>query len=130
MGISGFGTTVTGATTGTIGKIRDVNGWGGQVDRIEDSAGDNADRWKTFFAGAREGKPITLTIVYTKAGYAAALTNLGSDNEAFTIAFPDSSSFVTQGYIADVSGVAPWNGEMVFNVTIQPSGQPTFTAGT
>ena len=104
---SGFGTTVAGATTGTIGKIRDVNGWGAQADKIDDSAGDNTDRWKTCFAGAREGKPITLTCVYSKAGYKAALGNVGAANETFTVTFPDTSTFEVDGYIADVSGTAP-----------------------
>lgn len=130
-GTRGFGTTLAGATTGTIGKVRDVNGFGASADKIDMTHGDIDSRVKEFVAGLIEAKAWNVTVLYTKAGFDDAYTAVGADNEAWTLTFPDGSTLVAQGFISDVEGAAPYNGEMTFRVTVTTSvgasGLPVFT---
>lgn len=129
-GNSGFGTTVSGATTGSLGNLMSVSVGNIDVTRIDVTSMDSTDKWKEFIAGMKDAGEITLDLLYDDDEYNTAITHIGGTNEVWTVTFPDGSTFVCSGFIAGVGPVqAPMDDKMAMSVTIKLSGKPTFTAG-
>lgn len=89
----------------------------------------SADGFIEKLPGMKESGDISVTAVYTKAGYDKILDNVGT-SEAWTITFPDSSTFVVTGFISEPAFSDPHDGLMTTSFTIVPTGKPVFTPGT
>ena len=70
---------------------------------------------------------ITVGLVYDSSMYDIILEAIGGSNEAWTVTFPDSSTFVVSGFIANQGAEIPMDDVITSSVTIQLSGTPAFT---
>lgn len=131
-GISGFGTTVSGATTGTIGSILKVDVGNIECNKIDITNMESVGGWKEWIAGLKSQGEIKMDCLYLGSDFSAFLTTgVGGDEELWTITFPDGSTFVCYGFISSLGNLsAPLDDKMTFSVTITLTGQPEFTADT
>lgn len=129
-GISGYGTTLEGFSTGTIVKIREIGVDGMEVDDIEVSDMKSTNRWKEFIAGMMDAGEISLDLLYEKANHDAVQSALGGSNELWTIEFPDGSTFACNGYLKGVGIAAPHDDGITQEATLKLSGAPEFVPST
>lgn len=127
-GISGFGTTLEGVTTGPIGMIQRINIPGADINDIDVTTMNAPGRWMLFVAGLKDAKEFSIELVYHKTNMAAILTAFGAANENWTIKFPDNSTYVVSGYIKNLGTQIPHNDKISQSVTIRLSGPPVFSA--
>jgi len=127
MGTLGYGTTLSGATTGAIGEIVDVGLPDQTVDDVDVSTSDSPDKFMEFIPGMINAGQISLQLVYEKANYNTVQGALGADPEIWTITFPDGSTFACSGYIKANGGSSPIKDKIGQSVTLKLSGKPTFT---
>lgn len=128
-GISGFGTTLQGASTGVVGMITRAALAGFDVDNdIDITTMNSPQKWKRFISGLKDAKEVSLDLVYEKANMVVILGALGSANEAWTVVLPDGSTFVCSGYVKHIGTEIPMGDKIGQTLTIRFSGVPTFHA--
>lgn len=128
-GISGYGTTLDGASTGVIGMINRINVAGAQIDLIDVSTANSPGKWKQFIAGMKDAREIQIELVYHKSNMSVLLAAFGGANEEWTITFPDGSTLVSQGFINGLGTSIPFNDKITQSVTLKLSGPSTFYEG-
>lgn len=128
-GISGYGTTISGATTGSVGYLRGVSVGGGDVTDIDVSSGESTNKWREFVAGMIDAGEITLSMVYQEDLADTLQAAVGDAAQAWTITFTDGSTFVCSGYVKAFSIDAPYDGEATMSMTIKLTGVPAFNVG-
>lgn len=128
-GISGFGTTVQGASTGPIGMLTKVTIEGAEVAEIDVTTMNALGRWMKFVAGLKDAKEITLEIIYEKVNMGILLAAVGGAVENWTVTFPDGSTYVNSGFIKKVGVASPHNDKITQPVTLRLVGPPTFHVG-
>lgn len=126
-GISGFGTTVEGATTGEIGELTRVGLPGQEVNDIDVSTMQSPERWREFIAGMKDAREIQMDLLYEQDQLATVLAAVGGTNENWTVTFPDGATFVCAGYIKSTGEAAPMDDKISQTIVIKLSGKPTFT---
>ena len=97
-GISGFGCTLIGATTGTIAQIVSLDGPSIEVDDIEISSIASTGGWKEFVPGLIDPGEISGTLIFLEATAEAIIDNMGLTAETWTMTFSDSTNFACSGY--------------------------------
>lgn len=128
-GIIGFGTTVTGGTTGAIGHLTGISLGGIQVGEADISTMESTGRWSEFVAAMKNAGTIDLDLVFAKSVFSTILDAVGGANETWTILFPDGSTFVCSGFISGLSNETPMGDTITATATIKLSGAPTFVEG-
>ncbi len=123
----GHGTTLSGATTGTIAQIVSMKLPDQKADDIDITTMESVGKWREFMAGLKDAGALTLQLLYEKANYNIVLGALGGAAEVWTITFPDGSSFACSGYINANGGDDPLDDKITQSVTFKLSGEPTFT---
>jgi len=130
-GIVGLGTTLAGATTGTVGNITDLSHTGARTDEIDKSTCDSSNGFKEYLFGLMDPGTLTLTVNYdgSAAGVANSLyTNWeAKTSEVWTITFSDTSTFACSGTIIELGEALTFDGKVTQNITIKLTGDPTFT---
>jgi hypothetical protein len=128
-GIGGFGTTLAGATTGTVGEIVKISLPELGITDIDVSSMDSTDNYMEFIGGSVEPGVIDVEVNYDKTDTATLIGRLRAANEVWTITFPDGSTWVTSGYINKLGGGTAGTNEKIGQMlSIKCSGKPTFTA--
>lgn len=127
MATHGHGTTLSGATTGSIAEILSVSLPDQKVDDLDVTTMASTDKWREFIPGLKDAGAITLQLLYEKANYQKVQNALGATPEVWTITLPDSSTFVCTGYINANGGDSPHEDKITQSVTLKISGAPTFT---
>lgn len=128
-GISGFGTRLSGASTGAIGMITKVNINGVEVDMLQVTTMNSPGRYRQFIAGLKDAKDMTLELVYQKDNMAVLLAAQGAPNELWTVTFPDGSTYVQLGFFKKLGTAIPFDDKITQSASLQFSGSPTFHAG-
>lgn len=128
VGISGFGTRLSGATTGPIGMITKIMIDGQEVDDIDVSTMNSPGRYKQFVSGMIDPKELSLELVYERINMATILAKVGGVNEVWTVTFPDASTWVQTGHIKKLGTAIPYNDKISQTVTLKMSGAPVFNA--
>jgi predicted secreted protein len=128
MGTHGHGTTLSGATTGSIGQILSVGLPDQSVDDLDVTTMASTNKWREFIPGLKDAGSMTLQLLYEKANYNTVQGALGAAPEEWTITLPDGSTFVCSGYIKSSGGDSPHEDKITQSVTLKLSGEPTFTA--
>ena len=126
-GQSGFGATLSGATTGTIGQVRNITIPDADVGDIDITTNDATNGWQSFIAGIKSSGKLQLDVVYAPAVTAAVITNLGNTPEVWSVTF-SAGSFSVSGFIDSIGQAIPHDKEITQTITIQTTGAPTFTA--
>lgn len=127
-GISGYGTTLQGATTGVLGNINRIAIDGQEADEIEISTMNSPGRVKQFIAGMIDPKAITLDLIYEDKQTTVIISRIGKTNESWTIVFPDGSTYVVPGFLKKVGAAIPMNDKITQTVIIRCSGLPVFNS--
>lgn len=127
-GMSGFGTTLSGASVGTIANITNVEIPGMEVNNIDISTMGSPDGWKEFVAGMKDAGEITLGLLYEASQHDTIQSALGGAPEDWTITLPDTSTFVCPGYISRLGITIPMDDGITQDATIKLTGKPSFTA--
>lgn len=121
----------------TIAQVRDITGPNLSTDVIETTSRDNANAYKSFLAGLRDGGEVTFDIVYDpdltthSASSAGGLVKLQQDGTLnnFKLTFPDSAPATTvtfAGIVTAFNPKSPMNDALAADVTIKVSGKPTW----
>lgn len=127
----GHGTTLAGATAGTIGNIQNINVPGRNRDAIPASSMDSTDKFREFISGMADEGEIVVEVNYDgkDSGIANALNTayqLGTA-EVWTITLPDGSTFACSGFITNLGIASDFEGKITQSITIKLSGKATFT---
>ena len=131
-GAIGHGTTLVGATSGTIGNVMSLSIAGRTRDAIDKSSFDSADKFREYMSGMADEGEITFEMNFddTTATIAATLNTAYQDGDfqAWTVTFPGGATFAASGLITDYSINDPFDDKMTGSVTIKLSGKGTFSA--
>ncbi len=129
-GTLGHGTTVSGATAGTIGSISQV-GQGGDRDVVEISSMESTNKAKEYIAGMYDEGPIDLTLNYdgSAAGVANSIETAykAGTVEVWTITYADGSTDVGSGFISSRGKAVPFDDKIEQTITIQATGVWVYT---
>jgi len=129
-GTHGHGTTLAGATNGTIGNIISVSGPDQSRDSIDISTMDSTTKWREFIPGMLDAGEITFDVNYdgSDGGNANVLSGaIAEATEAWTITFPDTSTWVASGFITGLGHAIPFDDKITQSVTIKFTGVPVYT---
>jgi len=120
-----------------IAQVRDIAGPNQSTDTIETTSRDNANLYKSYLAGMRDGGEVTFDLVYDpdlathSAASAGGLVKLLQDGTLnnFRLSFPDAAPATTvtfAGIVTNFAPKAPMNDAFTADVTIKVSGRPTW----
>lgn len=126
-GISGFGTTVKGASQGEIGEVTRLSIPGQQASVIDVSTMKSPDGWREKIAGFKDARQLQIDMLYESENMASLLEGLGDSNEEWTVTLPDGSTFVCDGFIQDLGEAIPMDDKITQSMVIELSGKPVFT---
>lgn len=123
-GINGTGTTLQGASTGALGMITRIGISGMESQSVDITTMNCPNKWKKFIAGLKDARTLDIDLIYEKTGTAQMMAALGHANEDWTVTFPDTSTFVANGFIQRLGGESPHDNKVTQRLTIQLSGSP------
>ncbi len=127
-GISGFGSTLSGSTSGSIAQILSVSMPSQEVDDLDITTMASNNGFKEYTPGLKDAGEITLQLLYEKANCNTIDGLLGGTAEVWTITLPDGSTWACSGYFKSLGGESPHGAEITQSATIKLTGAPTFTA--
>ena len=127
-GNKGYGTTLAGATTGTVGSIMNITGPTEAADDIEVTSMDSTNSRKEFIPGLVDSGELTFDLIYVAAEYNQDQTDIGTA-QVWTITMSDAgnTTIVGTGYIKANSLAIPYDDKVVQNVTIKYTGDIAVT---
>jgi predicted secreted protein len=125
-GISGYGTTISGATFGVVGFVRRLSIPGLDATVIDASHMASPDKWKQKVAGMKDARQMQLEVIYEESQMGDLLDALGDDNEDWTVTFPDGATFTCSGFIQSLGQQVPMDDMIMQSINIELSGKPTF----
>lgn len=128
--ITGYGSTVAGAITGTIGNINNVTWSGVDGEDIEFKTLADVNRFINTIAGSQRPGSMTIVCIYDKTQFATLIGRTNQANENWTVTLGDGTTIVCAGHIKTVSGLNPNpDSEIQYTVDIPLSGEPAVTPG-
>ena len=130
-GTHGHETTLAGGTVGDVGNIISISGPDMSRDAIDISTMDSTNKAREFIAGLYDAGELTAEINYdgSSGGTANNLHTaflLGTP-EVWTVTFPDTSTWVTNGFITNLSHAIPVDDKITQSVTIKFTSGPVYT---
>jgi hypothetical protein len=131
-GIGGFATTIGGSVnfTGTsvVSEVVKIDLPELDMTDIDVSSMDSASNYMEFVGGSIDPGTMVIEANYFDDEYKSLLAAVGDANETWTITFPDSSTYATDGYVTSLGGgTAGTNEKLTMNFSIKCSGLPTHT---
>lgn len=127
----GFGVTLTGSTTGTIGQILSLDVGGMKCDFVDMTAADSTSAFRTFLPTILDAGEITFEVNHDGAanGTANDLNTpfLAKTVEAWTVVFPDTSIWACSGFITSFGIKNDVEGKVTDSITIKCTGVPVYT---
>lgn len=128
----GFGVTLVGGTTGTIGRITKIEVGGQKCDSTDVTASDSADGFREFLPTLLDAGEITVEMNYSGAAIGAAKVLSAAFQaktvQLWTVTFPDTSKWACSGFITNLGIPVDVEGKISQPVTIKCTGKPTFTS--
>lgn len=135
MAIAGVGTTLQystdgGTTWNSLAEVLNISGPGMTRDTIDTTALDTSGGYRTFIAGFKNPGTLTFNASFEKSQYNTLKTQFESDTLVkYKVTTPDNSTFEFDGLVTEMPLTIPPDDKITMDVTIQISGQVTFTAG-
>ena len=109
----GHGVTLSGATTGTIGKLINID-WSGLVlDDVDKTDFDSVDQYKEYEPGLKEPGELTATLKYDKTLADTILNAINGDasgavsDELFTLTMATGAQLFFRGYLKSLGMAIP-----------------------
>lgn len=131
MGIHAFGTTLSSASTGSIGTITSISVSGPTRDAVEVSNFSSADSFREYIPGMIDPGQITGTIRFDKTTVNSFINGIEAAPEIWTITFSDGSTFECSGFLTTSPvGGGDFESDLTGDFTIKLTGAPTFTPAT
>jgi hypothetical protein len=130
-GSTGTGVTLQGSVTGPVGMIVKITFDGQEAGETDVTTSNNAianQKYRTFIPTLLDAKGANLDLLYERENMALILSRLAQPNEAWTITFPDGSTFVTQGHIKKLGTAIPDDDKITQTLTLRFSGKPSFNS--
>lgn len=128
-GQSGFGTTLSGSTSGAVANITSITTPGPEAGDIDVTVMSSTLGWREHIpSGLKEAGTIEVGCWYVKAQSAVFAALVGAASQTWTITLPDGSTWACSGYVQKLGGESPLDGGITQPITIKLTGQPTFTA--
>jgi predicted secreted protein len=124
-----FGTTLT-LDGSPVGQIQDVDGPNLSTDTDEITNHDSPGGVEEFIATIKRTGEVTFPVVFDPgaASHAAVVTAWSAKTlDAWVLTYPDGSTWEFDAYTIGVGMTAPVAGHLAANVTLRPSGEPTWT---
>lgn len=126
-GQSGFGTTLSGSTTGVIVEITSISHPSIESGDIDITTMSSTNGWREFTPALKDAGELTVEIFYTVAQTNTIEALIGGTAETWTVTFPDGGAWACSGYVKSLGGATPMDDGITQSMTIKLSGQPTFT---
>jgi predicted secreted protein len=121
------GWTLTGATTGVLGKLINVN-WTGLVeDEIDVTNADSTGRWNEFEGGFKDPGVIAADLLFDAATLETILDAFAADNEVWTLE-KDTKVLNVTGHIRSATLSMPLRSAAQHPIEIRCSGMPSFNS--
>lgn len=130
MATDGFGTGITGATSGAVAQIVDVEIIGISRDEINTTTHSSANGWMTKMpTGVQSVPDTTMSLLFEKSQETTFRTAAINDTpEAWTVTDADGNTWACDGFVKEISHDAvPVDDCIKQSVTFGWTGAPTFT---
>ena len=126
-GQGGFATTIAGSVNTTpIGEVTSISLPELGMTDIDVSSFDSAQNYMEFIGGSVDPGVIDVELNYDKTVDALLLGYISDVNETWTITFPDSSTWASNGYVNKMGGGTSAPNDKISRVmSIKCSGIPT-----
>lgn len=129
--ISGFGTQLKIGGTAIV-ELQDVSGPSLSLETIEVTSHSSLDGWKEYIAGLLDAGEVSFDINYVptaathKNASGGLLYLLGQRSlQAFTLVFPDSTSWTFNAFVTSFEPSAPVQDKLTASITLKLAGKPT-----
>lgn len=116
--------TLVGSSTGTLGKLTNIDYSGLVEDEIDVTSADSADKWNEYEGGFKDPGVITADLLYDATLFNTLLDAFAGTNETWTLTFSDGNALVCQGHIRSLSLSMPLRTAGSHPVEIRLSGKP------
>lgn len=124
----GSGSTISGATTTTLGELRDFDLPGASAAVIDATHMLSANNAMEKFAGLIDGGNMSVTARYSPVDSIPLYASVGLANEVWTITLATGATLVFTGFIQAIGGSVPVKDLVEITFTIEVSGLPVYTA--
>lgn len=128
----GHGVTLSGATTGTIGKITNID-WSGLVaDDVEKTDFDSEDKYREYEPGLKEPGEITADLKYDKTLLDTIMDAIHGDaagaasDELWTLTFATGAQLCFRGYLKSIGASMPIGDQVMMPIAIKLTGKVSF----
>jgi len=123
----GHGATISGATSGTIGKITNIDWSGAVADDVEITDFDSPEKWKEFEAGLKDAGELAADLKFDHTLASTVNTALGGTAQQWTLTLNNSSSvLICNGYIKSEALGVPIGDQVMMPIVIKFTGRPHF----
>jgi len=131
MPITGYETTLAGATLGAITGIKSVRVGGVEVSMIEVAALGDTNRIPENVPGKVRESPVEVTIIHDKTLYDTMRdAAIARTEDTFTLTDAETSTHVGLGFVSKVGEEGlDTEGDVVFTAVLTPKTSWAFTAG-
>jgi predicted secreted protein len=120
----GHGATLEGSSTGTLGKLVNINWSGLMVEDIDVSNFDSTGKWREYESGFKDNGEITAELIFDATLMDTLIDAFGGDNETWTLTLNDGNALVCEGHIRSLGLTVPMEDAVKIPVSIKLSGQP------
>lgn len=125
----GYGTTISGSSTGALGYIKKIARSGMKAFVIENT--DMSANYVEKAPGILDAGEVTIDLTHVKATASTIRNATGAASQTWTITYPDGSTDACSGFISD-EGNREADHKGFINITgmkITLTSSPTYTAG-
>lgn len=127
MATEGFGTTVD-LNSVAVAELLSVSGPSIAGETIDTTHMESADGYREKIPGLVDAGQLELEVQYVKA-QTNTIKALLRQTIPFVVTFPDGSTFSGNGHITALSTEVPLEDKITQTITLDITGNPTFTAG-
>ena len=124
-GITGFGCTLTGGTTGAIGQVVSLDGPSMEAEAVDISSTGSASNYREFVPGMIDPGEISGTVIFKESEAETLIDNMGLTAETWTLAFSDGSNFACSGFLTGQGTSLSFDGRIEQSFKIKLSGIPS-----
>lgn len=127
--ITGQGTTFKRGEI-DIAEINSISGPTMSRETIETTVLSDTDGYRRFIGGLRDAGTVSLDMNFTMATYNTMKEDFeDEDEQSYTITLPDGSTLEFSGLVTECPLEVPIGDKVTANITLQVSGEVTFTPG-
>ena len=128
---SGFGSTISGATTSPVANVRSITIAGITRNMLDITVHGTASGWMAFaVSGLQDAGEFTLELLYEETTYTKFVTAISGPIEVWTLTMAvaaGGAKMVASGAVTNLTLAVPHDDVITYDVTIKLTGQPVYT---